>query len=81
LRDRFDWHISLGPVHNTICSSVEPARAITCRYDLAGVRIGAHNEIFEAGEPVLVGVDIASSSCYMLRLEDHNDGESWACAR
>jgi hypothetical protein len=39
LRDLFDWHISLGPVHNIICSSVEPARAITCRYDLAGVRI------------------------------------------
>ena len=77
LRDLFDWHISLGTVHNIISSAVEPARAITCRYDLAGVRIGAHDEIFQAGEPVLVGVDTASTYCYLLSLEDHRDAETW----
>ena len=66
-RDLFDWPISLGTVHNIVRSAVEPARAISCRVDLAGVRIGAHDEIFQAGKPVLVGVDTASTYCYLLR--------------
>ena len=64
LRDLFDWHISLGTVHNIVHSAVEPARAISRRVDLAGVRIGAHDEIFQARKPVLVGVDTASTYCY-----------------
>ena len=77
LRDLFDWRISLGTVHNIVSSAVEPARAITCRYDLVGVGIGAHDEIFQAGQPVLVGVDTASTYCYLLSLEDHRDAETW----
>src|SRR4029453_8257269 len=45
--------------------------------DLAGVRIGAHDEIFQAGHPVLVGVDTASTYCYPLTLEDHRDADTW----
>jgi hypothetical protein len=77
LRDLFDWRISLGTVHNIVTSAVEPARAISCGYDLGGVRIGAHDEIFQAGQPVLVGVDTASTFCYLLSLEDHRDAETW----
>jgi len=77
LRDLFDWHISLGTVHNIVSSAVEPARAITSRYDLAGVRIGAHDEIFQATHPVLVGVDTRSTYCYLLSLEDHRDAVTW----
>ena len=57
--------------------AVEPARAISRRCDLAGVRIGAHDEIFQASQPVLVGVDTASTYCYLLSLEDHRDAETW----
>ena len=77
LRDLFDWKISLGTVHNIVHSAVEPARAISRRCDLAGVRIGAHDEIFQASHPVLVGVDTASTYCYLLSLEDHRDAETW----
>jgi hypothetical protein len=77
LRDLFDWKLSLGTVHNIVHSAVEPARAISRRCDLAGVRIGAHDEIVQAGHPVLVGVDTASTSCYLLSLEDHRDAETW----
>lgn len=77
LRDLFDWRIALGTVHNIVSSAVEPARAISRRCDLAGVRIGAHDEIFQAGHPVLVGVDTASTYCYLLSLEDHRDAETW----
>jgi hypothetical protein len=77
LRDLFDWKISLGTVHNIVHGAVEPARAITRGCDLAGVRVGAHDEIFQAGHPVLVGVDTASIYCYLLSLEDHRDAETW----
>ena len=76
-RDLFDWHISLGTVHNIVRSAVEPARAISRRVDLVGVRIGAHDEIFQAGKPVLVGVDTASTYCYLLSLEEHRDADTW----
>lgn len=77
LRDLFDWEVSLGTVHNIVHDAVGPARAISRSRDLAGVRIGAHDEIFQAGHPVLVGVDTASTYCYLLSLEDHRDAETW----
>jgi hypothetical protein len=77
LRDLFDYKVSLGTVHNIVHSAVEPARAISQGHDLAGVRIGAHDEIFQAGHPVLVGVDTASTYCYLLSLEDHRDADTW----
>ena len=42
LRDVFDYRLSVGTVHNIVHSAVEPARAISRRYDLAPVRIEAH---------------------------------------
>jgi len=77
LRDLFDWKVSLGTVHTIVHSAVEAARAVNRRCHLAGVRIGAHDEIFQAGHPVLVGVDTASTYCYLLSLEDHRDAETW----
>jgi hypothetical protein len=77
LRDLFDWKVSLGTVHNIVHSAVAPARALSRAYDLARVGIGAHDEIFQASHPVLVGVDTASLYCYLLSLEDHRDAETW----
>jgi hypothetical protein len=77
VRDLFDYPISLGTVHNIVHSAVEPAREINGRCDLAGVRIGAHDEIFQAGKPVLVGVDTTSTYCYLLSLEEHRDADTW----
>ena len=64
--DLFDTEISLGTVHNVVQAAVARAREINGSYDLAGVRVGAHDEIFQAGRPVLVGVDTASTFCYLL---------------
>jgi hypothetical protein len=46
--------------------------------NLAHVRIGAHDEIFQAGQPVLVGCDADSTYCYLLSQEEHRDTETWA---
>src|SRR4029077_13898996 len=62
---------------NIVHSAVEPAREINGRWDLAGIRTGAHDEIFQAAKPVLVGVDTASTYCYLLSLEEHRDADTW----
>jgi hypothetical protein len=77
LRDLFDTEFSLGAVHNVVQGAVTRAREINGSYDLAGVRVGAHDEIFQAGKPVLVGVDTASTFCYLLSPEEHRDADTW----
>ena len=76
-RDFFDHDISLGNVHAIVQSAVENARQHNDRCDLSPVRIGAHDEIFQSGQPVLVGVDVASTFCYLLSREEHRDADTW----
>src|SRR5438128_5371796 len=54
LADLLDYPVSLGTVHNILDQAVATARQVTARQDLAAVRQGAHDEIFQAGRPVLV---------------------------
>jgi hypothetical protein len=77
LRDLFDTNLSVGAVHNVVQAAVAPAREINRSYNLAGVRVGTHDEIFQASRPVLVGVDAASTFCYLLSLEEHRDADTW----
>src|SRR5262245_4871378 len=77
LRVLFDTKTSLGTVHNVVQAAVTRARPINASYDLTGVRVGAHDEIFQAGHPVLVGVDTASTFCYLLSQEEHRDADTW----
>ena len=77
LRDLFDYRISLGTVHNIVHSAVAPARGINQQYDLSSILIGLLDEIFQASDPVLVGVDAASTFCFLLSLEEHRDADTW----
>jgi hypothetical protein len=77
LRDLFDYHTSVGTVHNIVEQAVTIARPINERQDLSRVRIGADDEIFQASRPVPVGVDAESTYCYLLRQEAHRDGDTW----
>jgi hypothetical protein len=77
LRDVFDHHISLGTVFNIIQAAITPARQHNHAQDLSRIRVGAHDEIFQAGQPVLVGVDPRSSYCYLVSREDHRDADTW----
>lgn len=77
LADLFDSPLSLGTVHNTLQQAVATARAVNGRQDLSGIHIGAHDEIFQAGQPVLVGADVASTYCYLLSPEEHRDADTW----
>src|SRR5205823_12440329 len=78
LRDLFDYPLSLGTVHDIVARAVPHARRHNDAQDLSRVRIGAHDEIFQAGRPVLVGCDADSTYCYLLSQEEHRDTETWA---
>jgi hypothetical protein len=77
LRDLFDYDISPSTVHNVLQAAVPQATACNGQQDLSRVRIGAHDEIFQSGRPVLVGIDADSTYCYLLSLEEHRDAETW----
>jgi hypothetical protein len=77
LADLFDYPLSLGSVHNIVSDAVAKARQVNDREDLSRVHIGVHDEIFQAGRPVLVGVDASSTYCYLLSLEEQRDGDTW----
>ena len=76
LRDLFAYDISVGTVHNIVQAAVPLARQHNAAADVSGIRIGAHDEIFQGGQPVLVGADVASTFCYLLSLEEHRDGDT-----
>ena len=75
--DHFDYRLSLGTVHNTLTSTVAKAREHNAEVDLSTVDIAALDEIFQAGWPILVGVDAASTYCFLLRREEHRDADTW----
>jgi hypothetical protein len=77
LQDLFDHPLSVGTVHNILHQAVAAARRVASQQNLACVRIGSHDEIFQAGRPVLVGADVASTYCYLLSPEEHRDADTW----
>ena len=77
LRDLFNYRISPGTVHNIVHSAVPHAQRINQQYDLSSIHIGLLDEIFQAGDPVLVGVDAKSTFCFLLSLEENRDADTW----
>ena len=77
LRDLLDYPLSVGTVHNIVQQAVAQARRHNDAQELSHVRIGAHDELFQSGQPVLVGADVASTFCYLLSLEEHRDAVTW----
>jgi hypothetical protein len=77
LGDLFDYPISLGTVANIVQEAMAPARQHNQTQDLSGIRVGAHDEIFQARRPVLVGVDALSGYCYLCSPEPHRDADTW----
>jgi hypothetical protein len=77
LTDLFDYPLSLGSVHNILQQAVTTASHINGQEDLSRIAIGAHDEIFQGRQPVLVGADVASTYCYLLSLEEHRDADTW----
>jgi hypothetical protein len=73
----FDYPMSIGTIHNIVHEAVGVAEFINSCQDLSTILVGAHDEIFQAGDPVLAGADVYSTYCYLLSQEDHRDGDTW----
>jgi hypothetical protein len=74
----FDYHdMSLGTIHNIVQRAVVSARMVNDSQDLSRIRIGDHDEIYQANRPVLVGMDHRSTYCYLLAVEDSCDETTW----
>ena len=76
-RDLFDMPISVGTVHNWLQETVDKAAETNQTQDLSSINIGLQDEIYHANKPVLVGVDAASTYCYLLKSVDHRDEDTW----
>jgi hypothetical protein len=76
-RDLFNYDISKGSVHNIVYDALVKAVQINQQQDLSQVKVGAHDEIYQARDPVLVGCDAHSTYCYLLSLEEHCDANAW----
>jgi len=72
-----DYNISIAKVHNVVQDAVARARAVNNAEELRLIYVGAHDEIYQARKPVLVGADVDSTYCYLLAAEDHCDETTW----
>lgn len=77
LRDLFDYHLSVGSIHNLAQQAIAKATARNGRQDLSAVRSAALDEIFQTGKPILTVVDVASTYCCLLSREDQRDADTW----
>jgi len=77
VRDLFDIPISVGTIHNRLQSAATSALEINQAQDLSRIKVGLHDEIFQGSQPVLAGVDAASTYCYLLQGAEHRDEETW----
>jgi hypothetical protein len=76
-RDILDSSVSKGTIHNIIHQHLEIAKKINEQQDLSNVQEGLHDEIYQAGDPVLVGCCARSTYCYLLSLVESCDANSW----
>jgi len=76
-RDLFDTSVSIGTIHNRLQSAADIGHGINQAQDLSGIEVGLHDEIFQGSQPVLAGVDAASTYCYLLQGVEHRDEDTW----
>jgi hypothetical protein len=76
-RDILDYEISKGTIGNIVQRRFATVKEINQRQDLSSITSGLHDEIYQAGDPVLVGCCAHSTFCYLLKLEDSCDANSW----
>lgn len=77
MRDLLGVPISVGSVCNLHQWAAQQAAVINRTQDLAGIRVGLHDELFQGTQLVLAGVDAASTYCYLLAAEQHRDADTW----
>ena len=76
-----DSKTSIGTMHSILHHAALAARRINEQEDLSCIHVGAHDEIFQAEKPVLVGAEPASTYCHLLAFAQTLDQDLEAIAR
>ncbi|WP_218002777.1 hypothetical protein, partial [Paraburkholderia mimosarum] len=75
MHDLLGVSTSVGTIHTVLQRAAKQAIAINAGIDLSPIRVGLHDELFQGSQPVLAGIDVASTYCYLLAPEAHRDGD------
>jgi hypothetical protein len=78
MHDVLGVSVSLGTVHNIHQRAAKRTVVINDSVDLSATRVGLRDGLFQGSQPVLAGIDTASTYCYLPAAEDHRDGGTWA---
>jgi len=68
---------SLGTIHNILYEAASRSEAINRQEDLSAIRVAAFDEIYQSNRPTLVGVDLASTYCFLMAPEGVCDTDTW----
>ncbi|MFC3106677.1 hypothetical protein ACFQAT_27215 [Undibacterium arcticum] len=69
--------ISEATNHNVHQAAARQGGEINRGIDLAPIRVGLHDEIFQGSRPVFAGVDARAAYCYLLAAAEHRDADTW----
>lgn len=70
--------ISYGKVQSILAQAEQRAREFNQAVDLSAIEVGALDEMFSQGAPVLAGVDLDSGYLFGLELRDTRSAQDWA---
>jgi len=73
----FDYKMAIGTVFNIINQASVNAEKINNAQDLSNIKEAAIDEMFLNNSPILTGVDLYSTYCFLLKDEDDREGETW----
>lgn len=73
-------HMATGKISSIINRIAEKAKQFNNSIPLGQIKVGAHDEIFQAGKPVLVGVDVYSTFVYLMKASGTRDATDWGVA-
>jgi hypothetical protein len=69
-----------GKISRILNEASAKAKKFNDAVNLENIKIGAHDEIFQAGDPVLVGVDPYTTYTYLMEPSSNRDSLSWYVA-
>lgn len=75
-----DIHVSEGTISNILTEAAKRAKIFNDSISLDKIKIGVSDEIFQAGNPVLVGVEPSSTYVYLMESSKKRDSVSWWAA-
>jgi len=78
LETLLNYNISVGSIFTIAQNAIEVAKKINVQQDLSNIAEPAIDELFHLNIPLLTGVDLRSTYCFLLQEESTRDGETWA---